>query len=87
MTSTGIEVEGTIKGSEGRPVSRALSLSVASGEIFGFLGANGAGKSTAVENVPASRHHDGGQIRVRGFDPAEQRTQVRHLVIFPARVL
>jgi ABC-2 type transport system ATP-binding protein len=87
MTTTGIEVEGTTKGSERRPVSLALSLSVASGGIFGILGANGAGKSTAAENVSASRHHDGGGIRVRGFDPAEQRTPVRHLVIFPARVL
>ena len=87
MTTTGIEVEGTTKGSERRPVSRALSLSVASSEIFGILGADRAGKSALAENVPASRHHDGGQIRVRGFDPAEQRTPVRHLVLFPARVL
>jgi ABC-2 type transport system ATP-binding protein len=87
MTSTGIQIEGSTKGSEGRTVPRRLSLSVASGEIFGVLGANGAGSSTAVENVPASRHHDGGRIRVRGFDPAERRTPVRHLVIFPAPVL
>jgi ABC-2 type transport system ATP-binding protein len=88
MTSTGIQVEGATKGSEGRPVSRVLSLSVASGEMFGVLGANGAGRSTAVDNVPASRHHhDGGRIRVREFDPAERRMPVRHLVIFPARVL
>ena len=87
MTNTGIQIEGSTKGSEGRPVSPRLSLSVASGEIFGVLGANGAGNSTAVENVPASRHHDGGRTRVRGFDPAEQRTPVRHLVLFPARVL
>ena len=86
MTSTGIQIEGSTKGSERPPVSRGLS-SVASGEIFGVLGANGAGNSTAVENVPASRHHDGGRIRVRGFDPAERRTPVRHLVIYPAQVL
>jgi ABC-2 type transport system ATP-binding protein len=87
MTSTGIEFEGTSTGSEGPPVSRALSSSVASGEVSGILGANSAGKSTAVEIVPASRHHDGGQFRVRGFDRAEQRAQVRHLVIFRPRVL
>jgi hypothetical protein len=47
----------------------------------------GSGTRTAVENVPASQHHDGGQIRMRAFDPAEQRTPVRHLVLFPTRVL
>jgi ABC-2 type transport system ATP-binding protein len=87
MTSTGIEIERTSTGAEGRPVSRALSLSVGSGEISGIPGANSAGKSAAVEIVPPSRHHDGGQIRVRGFDPAEQRAQVRHLVNFRPRVL
>jgi ABC-2 type transport system ATP-binding protein len=87
MTSTGIRVEGTAKRSEGRPTSRALSSSVALGDGFGILGANGAGQSTAVENGPAPSYHDGGQIRVRGFDPAEQQTRVRHLVFFSARVL
>jgi ABC-2 type transport system ATP-binding protein len=87
MTNTGIQIEGSTEGSEGRPGSPGLSLSVASGEIFGVLGANGAGNSTAVENVPASRHHDGGRTRVRMFDPAERRPPVRHLVIYPAPVL
>jgi hypothetical protein len=54
-------------------------------EFEGF--ATGSETRTAAENVPASRHHDGGQIRVPRFDPAEQRTSVRHLVLFPARVL
>jgi ABC-2 type transport system ATP-binding protein len=87
MTSAGIQVEGATKGYAGRPESRRLSMPVASGEIVGARGANPAGASTAVENVPASRHHPGGRIRVRGFDPAERRTPMRHLVIFPARAL
>ena len=86
MTKTGIQIEGSTKGSEARPVSPRLSLSVASGEVFGVLGANDGGNSTPVENVPVSRHHDGGRTRVRGFDTAE-RTPVRHLVIYPAQVL
>jgi ABC-2 type transport system ATP-binding protein len=87
MTSTVIRVEGATEGYGGRPVLRGLSLSVASDESFGVLGANGAGKISAVENVQASRHQDGGRIRVRGVDPTEQRRRVRHLVIFPAPVL
>jgi ABC-type uncharacterized transport system ATPase subunit len=87
MTSAGIQVEGATKGLAGRPESRVLSMPVASGDVFGVLGAKGARKRTAVENLHASRHPDGDRIRVRGFDPAERRTPVRHLVIFPARAL
>mgnify|MGYP003545327689 CR=1 FL=1 len=87
MTSTGIQLEGPTKGYGRRRVLRELSLSVAAGEVFGALGANRAGKTTAVENTEAVRRRDGGRIRVRGLDPAEQREPVRHLVIFPAPVL
>jgi ABC-2 type transport system ATP-binding protein len=87
MTSTGTQAEGLTKGYGRRRVLRELSLSVTAGEIFGALGANGAGKTTAVENTQAvGRRVDGG-IRVRGLDPAEQCEPVRHLVIFPAPVL
>jgi ABC-type multidrug transport system ATPase subunit len=87
MTTTRTELERSTRASEMRPVSRALSLSVASGEAVAFPGASSAGKSTAAGSVSASRHHDGGQVYAGGFDPAEQRTAVRHLVVFPARVL
>jgi hypothetical protein len=36
----------------------------------------------AVENIRASRAWEGAPVRVRGFASAEQRFQVRHLVIF-----
>jgi ABC-type multidrug transport system ATPase subunit len=86
MTSTAIQGEGLSEGHQGRLVLRGLS-SLASGEISEVLGAVGAGETTAVETVPAVGHQAGGRMRVRGFDPAEQRTRVRHLVIFPAPVL
>jgi ABC-2 type transport system ATP-binding protein len=87
MVSTGIRVEGATEGYGGRPVLRGQSLSVASDESFGVPGASGAGKPTAVDNAQTLPPRDGGQIRVFGFDPAEQRGRVRHLVIFPAPVL
>jgi len=73
MTSTGIQSEGLTKGHAGRPVLRGLSFAVASSEISGILGADGARDTTAVETIPAARHQDGGGMR--------------HLVIFPAPVL
>jgi ABC-2 type transport system ATP-binding protein len=54
-----------------------VSLSVAEGEIFGILGPNGSGKTTTVECVSGLRHRDGGDIRVLGVDPAQDRATVR----------
>ena len=40
-----------------------------------------------VENVRASQAWEDGRVRVPGCVPAEQRFQVRHLVIFRAPVV
>lgn len=37
-----------------------ISLNVCEGEIFGFLGANGAGKSTTINDRVPSAQHQGG---------------------------
>ena len=44
-----IRAEGLSKSYGGRPVVRDLGLCVGAGEVFGLLGANGAGKTTSVE--------------------------------------
>jgi ABC-type multidrug transport system ATPase subunit len=87
MTTAGIDIERSTRGSARQPMSRALSLSVALGETLAVLGANTAGTSTAADGVSTSRRHDGGHFRAHGLDPIEHRTPERHLVIFPARVL
>jgi ABC-2 type transport system ATP-binding protein len=75
-----VEIEGLTKRYGDHLVLRDLSLSVAAGEIYGILGANGAGKTTAVEIVQGLRSRDGGRIRVLGLDPARDRRRLRHLV-------
>jgi len=57
-----------------------VSLSVRDGEIFGILGPNGAGKTTTVECVLGLRRPDEGTIRVLGFDPGRQATELHQLV-------
>lgn len=49
-----------------------LSLTVDAGEIFGILGANGAGKTTAAECIAGLTRPDAGRIRVAGIDPHTQ---------------
>lgn len=45
-----------------------LSLKVNSGEIFGFLGQNGAGKSTTIKSITGILPFDEGTIEICGFD-------------------
>lgn len=47
---------------------KGISFQVKKGEIFGFLGANGAGKSTTINMVTTQLLPSGGQILVDGED-------------------
>ena len=45
-----------------------LNLTIKDGEIFGFLGKNGAGKSTTIKCLTGIIPFEEGQIKVCGFD-------------------
>ncbi|MCJ7800886.1 MAG: ABC transporter ATP-binding protein [Candidatus Marinimicrobia bacterium] len=49
-----------------------LSFDVNPGEIFGFLGANGAGKTTAIRILCGLSKPTSGEIKVAGFDVYNQ---------------
>ena len=55
---------------------RDLSFDVAAGEIFGFVGSNGAGKSTAMRIVLGVLASDSGEVRWDG-GPIDYRTRRR----------
>jgi ABC-2 type transport system ATP-binding protein len=46
-----------------------LSLDVRTGEMFGLIGPDGAGKTTAIRLICGLLHADGGEVRVLGLDP------------------
>ena len=54
-----------------------ISFRVHRGEIFGFLGANGAGKTTAMRMLTGLSHPTDGTARVAGFDIATQTEDVK----------
>jgi ABC-2 type transport system ATP-binding protein len=60
-----------------------ISLSVDYGEIFGFLGANGAGKTTAIRMLCGLLMPSKGNGRVAGFDvnsqPEKIKTQIGYM--------
>lgn len=53
-----------------------LSFSVGRGEVFGLLGANGAGKSSTLECVVGTRRPDGGTVSILGMDPQKDRKRL-----------
>lgn len=53
-----------------------VNFSVCRGEVFGLLGANGAGKSTTIECVLGTREHDGGTVSILGMNPHTERKQL-----------
>ena len=57
-----------------------LSFSVREGELFAFLGANGAGKSTTISIITGTLSHDGGRVLVNGKDVTEDNGEVRRSV-------
>ncbi|GAA1682848.1 ABC transporter ATP-binding protein [Kribbella yunnanensis] len=71
-----VEVQGLRKSYGGRVVVDDVSFTIGEGEIFGILGPNGAGKTTTVECISGLRVADGGQVRVAGLDPAQDRVAV-----------
>jgi ABC-2 type transport system ATP-binding protein len=54
-----------------------ISFQVAKGEIFGFLGANGAGKTTAIKMLCGLSKPSSGSARIAGFDLVKESAQVK----------
>ena len=55
----------------------AISFDVNKGEIFGFLGANGAGKTTAMRMLCGLSLPTSGDVVVAGFDVYKQTEQIK----------
>ncbi|HNX44397.1 MAG TPA: ABC transporter ATP-binding protein [Bacteroidales bacterium] len=54
-----------------------LSFEVYEGEIFGFLGANGAGKTTAIRILSGLSGPTSGEVVVAGFNAKKQPEQIK----------
>lgn len=63
-----IEVKNLVKKFGNFIANDHLTFDVYKGEIFGFLGANGAGKTTAIKILCGLSQPTSGEIKVAGFD-------------------
>lgn len=68
---------------------RDLSFRVKKGELFAFLGVNGAGKSTTISMICGQLRADSGDIRVNGLDVRHGMEQTKRMigVVFQDSVL
>ncbi len=70
MESFVIETTNVSRSFDRTPVVQDLNLRVRRGSIYGLLGRNGAGKTTAIKMLVGLIWPDGGAIRVNGVEPA-----------------
>lgn len=77
QTDEVIRVEGLTKRFGSFTAVDHISFSVHRGEVFGFLGANGAGKTTAMRMLTGLSHPTEGRASVAGFDVTTQPEEVK----------
>jgi ABC-2 type transport system ATP-binding protein len=75
-----IDVEGLSKSFGGRKVVRNLSLRVKRGEIYGFLGPNGSGKTTTIRMLCGLLTPDEGQGTCLGYDIRTEADEIKRHV-------
>jgi len=76
MTEPIIEVSGLAKNFGSLQAVRDLSFRVNYGEVYGFLGQNGAGKSTTIRMLLTLIRPSSGDIRILGMDLRQQRAAI-----------
>ena len=67
-----LELKNVSKSFEKRKIIDNLNLEVEEGEIYGFLGPNGSGKTTTIKMILRLINSDSGEIKVNGYDTKKQ---------------
>jgi ABC-2 type transport system ATP-binding protein len=71
-----IKVEQLFRSYGGLLAVNNLNISVKRGMVFGLLGANGAGKSTAIECILGIKRSDNKEISILGMNPQRERKKL-----------
>ena len=75
-----IEVKEMVKKFGSFRANDRLTFYVEKGEIFGFLGANGAGKTTAIRILCGLSYPTSGEIMVAGHDVYREREKIKRKI-------
>ena len=80
VTDLAIDVTGVTKRFDGKTVVDAIDLSVRRGEIYGFLGPNGSGKTTFIRMLCGLLTPDAGTGTCLGYDLLTQQAEIKRHV-------
>ena len=80
MSPHAIEAQGLTRTFGAFTAVDAITFPVERGEVFGFLGANGAGKTTAIRMLTGLLAPSAGEATVAGFDVATRAEQVKRRI-------
>ena len=80
MTELAIDVAGLNKSFGDKHVVHDLSLKVPRGQIFGFLGPNGSGKTTSIRMICGLLTADSGSGTCLGYDVMKQSADIKREV-------
>ena len=78
--NTSIDINGLTKSFAAVTAVNGLTLAVQEGEMFGLIGADGAGKTTTMRILCGLLHPDQGQVRLLGYDVQRDLRQIRRLI-------
>lgn len=79
-----ITTNGLTKYYGNRPVVNSLNLDIPTGSVYGLLGRNGAGKSTAIKMLMGMVHPDFGEATLLGHSVATMPAEVRQRIAYIA---
>ncbi len=81
-----IEVKGLTKSFGSHKVLDNITFRVEKGEVMGFLGANGAGKSTTMNIITGYLSSNSGKVLINGIDVAEKPIEAKkHIGYLPEK--
>jgi ABC-2 type transport system ATP-binding protein len=83
--SAEVVVEGLVKRFDALVAVDGVSFEVESGEMFGLIGPDGAGKSSTLRAVLGLHPVDGGTVRTCGHEPVRERRQLSSSVGYLAQ--
>ncbi len=86
-TPMAVEIQGLTKSFGHAQALRGLDLQVPTGQVTGFLGPNGSGKTTTIRILLGLLKADGGRVSMLGGDPWSDAVRLhRHIAYVPGDV-
>ena len=72
-----LELRGVCKSYQKRPVLKNVDITLEKGKIYGFVGKNGAGKTTVMKIIAGLSKPDRGEIYISGKSEGKELQRLR----------